>query len=111
VITRYKSVVNYTEVQARTVSELTYNEQVIFDTEIRLACSEEPWRLIQWRSPEGEKYHYLTNGFSLEPGVVAFLYYRRWDTEKYLDNVNNDWVGAKAWCKSPAAIEQYILTM
>lgn len=119
VITRYKSVLNYTEVQARTVSESTDNEQVISDTEIRLACSEEPWRLIQWRSPEGEVYRYLTNDFTLEPGIVAFLYYRRWDAEKYFDNFKNDLVGAKAWCKSSIAIEQqalmglmtYVLTM
>lgn len=119
VITRYKSVLNYTEVQARTVPELPYNEQVISDTEIHLACSEEPWRLIQWRSPEGEVYRYLTNDFTLEPGMVAFLYYRRWDAEKYFDNFKNDLAGAKAWCKSSVAIEQqalmglmtYILTM
>jgi len=119
VITRYKSILNYTEVQTRAVPKLIYNEQVVSDTEIHLACSEDPWRLIQWRSPEGEVYRYLTNDFTLEPGIVAFMYYRRWDTEKYFDTFKNDLVGAKAWCKSPVAIEQqalmglmtYILTM
>ena len=56
--------------------------------------------------------------FTLEPGVVAFLYYRRWDCEKFFDNFKNDLAGAKAWGKSPIAIEQqaqmglitYILT-
>ena len=56
--------------------------------------------------PEGRAYFYITNDFTLEPGVVAFLYYRRWDCEKFFDNFKNDLAGAKAWGKSPIAIEQ-----
>ena len=45
----------------------------------------------------------------LEPGVIAFLYYRRWDKEKYYDSYKNDLAGSKTWAKSPVAIEQQAL--
>lgn len=109
VITRLKSGLVYTLKQSKEISTSSCNEKVISDTVIELQCSKQPWRLIEWRSPEGVVYRYLTNDFSLEPGVVAFLYYRRWDEEKYFDNFKNDLANAKAWGKSPVAIEQQAL--
>ncbi len=106
VITRLKSKLVYTTEEVREVAALPCNDSVVSDTVIHLNCSQQPWRLIQWRSPEGAIYQYITNDFTLEPGVVAFLYYRRWDCEKYFDNFKNDLAGAKAWGKSPIAIEQ-----
>ena len=109
VITRMKSILVYTQIQAREVATLPCNEKVLADAQITLQCSKQPWRLIEWLSPEGIRYRYLTNDFTLEPGVVAFLYYRRWDEEKYFDNFKNDLANAKAWGKSPEAIEQQAL--
>lgn len=109
VITRLKSTLVYTPVHSRQVSPRACNESVISDAEITLKSSERPWRLIEWKSPEGFVYQYLTNDFSLEPGVVAFLYYRRWDEEKYFDNFKHDLANAKAWGKNPVAIEQQAL--
>lgn len=109
VITRMKSTLVYTRTEAREIAALPCNEQVLSDHFIALQSSKQPWRLIQWCSPEGITYEYLTNDFSLEPGVVAFLYYRRWDEEKYFDNFKNDLANAKAWGKSPVAIEQQAL--
>lgn len=109
VITRMKTSLAYTLKESRGVSELPCNEKVLSDHVIDLKCSRQPWRLIEWLSPDGIRYHYLTNDFSLEPGAVAFLYYRRWDEEKYFDNFKNDLANAKAWGKSPIAIEQQAL--
>ena len=109
VITRLKSTLVYTPVDSREVMKLPCNEKVLSDTVIELKCCKHPWRLIKWQSPEGIVYEYLTNDFSLEPGVVAFLYYRRWDEEKYFDNFKNDLANAKAWGKNPVAIEQQAL--
>lgn len=109
VITRMKSGLVYTIGEKRKVSESVANENVLVDHIIQLNCSKQPWRLIQWLSPDGIVYEYLTNDFSLEPGVVAFLYYRRWDEEKYFDSFKNDLANAKAWGKSPIAIEQQAL--
>lgn len=109
VITRMKSTLVYTRTQQREVSALACNEKVLSDRVIALQCARQPWRLIEWLSPEGITYQYLTNDFSLEPGVVAFLYHRRWDEEKYFDNFKNDLANAKAWGKSRVAIEQQAL--
>jgi hypothetical protein len=109
VITRLKSKMNYSVLKSREVSEDICNESVLSDREIQLGLSKEPWRLIQWQSAEGEIYEYITNDLSLDPGVVAFLYYRRWDEEKYFDNFKNDLSNEKAWGKSPIAIKQQAL--
>jgi len=91
------------------VSTSVANEKVLSDQIIHLKSSPQPWRLIQWLSPDAIVYEYLTNDFSLEPGVVAFLYHRRWDEEKYFDTFKNDLANAKAWGKSDVAIEQQAL--
>lgn len=109
VITRLKSTLSYSSREQRELSSLVCNESVVSDVEIKLNCSKQPWRLIHWRSPEGTLYEYITNDFTLEPGVVAFLYYRRWDVEKYFDNFKHDLANAKSWGKSPIAIEQQAL--
>ncbi|MBL0010851.1 MAG: transposase [Nitrosomonas sp.] len=71
-----------------------------------LRLSKQRWRRIEFIGPKGEEYAYLTNDFSLEPGELAFIYHRRWDEEKFFDNFKNDLAGAKAWGKTPIAIEQ-----
>ena len=55
------------------------------------------------------EYAYITNELELEPGIIAFLYHRRWDKEKYYDTFKNDLAGAKAWGKSSVSIEQQAL--
>ena len=51
------------------------------------AIVKQPWRLIGFEHPDGSFYEYLTNDLCLEPGVVAFLYLRRWDEEKLFDDI------------------------
>jgi len=109
VITRMKSTLNFTPTRSVSIAALVVNEKVLSDRVIYLDSADQSWRLIEWMSPEGIRYKYLTNDFSLEPGEVAFLYYRRWDEEKYFDNFKNDLANAKAWGKSPVAIEQQAL--
>jgi len=107
VVTRMKSNLNYSaDGESRHVADKVCNEGVLYDLPIRLDSSTLPWRLIGFRAPDGIRYEYLSNDFELEAGVIAFLYYRRWDEEKYFDNFKNDLSGAKAWSKSPVAIEQ-----
>jgi Transposase DDE domain len=110
VITRCKSTLIFTELNHRSVSKKMCNGRVLEDIEIALKCADgTTWRLIKWRSPDGDIMEYLTNDLHLEPGVVAFLYYRRWDEEKYFDTFKNDLAGSKAWGKKPAALEQQCL--
>ena len=41
--------------------------------------------------------------------MIAFLYHKRWDEEKYFDTYKTDMANSKAWGKSPVAIEQQAL--
>ena len=75
------------------------NEGVVADLRITLSSSRERWRLVTFRTRRGRTVEFLTNDFSLLPGVVAFLYSRRWDEEKCFDTWKNDFAQAKAWGK------------
>jgi len=109
VITRMKSVLKYSFVKENDVAISTSNEGILYDRTVTLQSSKGTWRLIGFCSPDGIDYEYLTNDQELLPGVVAFLYHRRWDKEKYYDCFKNDLAGSKAWGKSPVAIEQQAL--
>ncbi len=117
-ITRMKANLIYTVVEKLKVTASGKKQGVKTDQLIQLDSSEQRWRLIGYKSDSGEYYEYLTNDLTLKPGVIAFLYHRRWDEEKYFDNYKNDMANAKAWGKSDIAIKQqaiigmitYILT-
>jgi hypothetical protein len=109
VITRMKSVFKYDVLKETALAATPINEDVIWDKTIQLNSSKQSWRLIQFLAPDGKIYEYLSNDFTLLPGTIAFLYHRRWDEEKYFDNYKTDLANAKAWGKSPVAIEQQAL--
>ena len=109
VITRMKSILKYSVIKENGVDINTSNEGVLYDRTVTLQSAKGVWRLIGFLSPDGINYEYLTNDQELLPGVVAFLYHRRWDKEKYYDCFKNDLAGSKAWGKSPVAIEQQAL--
>jgi len=109
VITRMKSSMVATLINERELDLEATEQGVLYDHEVTLIKSKKIWRLIGYRSPEGIEYEYLSNDLKLAPEVIAFLYHRRWDKEKYYDNFKNDLAGTKAWGKSPVAIEQQAL--
>ena len=108
-ITRSKTNLIFTSSQSRTVEANAINEGVSRDEEVTLQASKEPWRRIFYKSPNGNDYEFLTNDFTLMPGVVAFLYLRRWDEEKCFDTWKNDFSCSKAWAKSINGIYQQAL--
>ena len=105
-ITRMKSNLNYTVIESFKVTGANKKQGIKTDKLIQLDSSKKEWRLIGYKSSTGEYYEYLTNDLDLKPGVVAYLYHRRWDEEKYFDNYKNDIANAKAWSKSTTAIRQ-----
>jgi hypothetical protein len=108
-ITRMKSNLNYSVINELKVTCSSKKQGIKTDQIIQLNSSKKPWRLIGYYSDTGEYYEYLTNEFELKSGVVAFLYHRRWDEEKFFDNYKNDMANAKAWGKSKTAIRQQAL--
>jgi hypothetical protein len=109
VITRMKSTFKYYVLEVLDIAAGFVNEGVVSDQLIQLRSSKDVWRLVRFIAPNGEDYEYLTNDLALTPGMIAFLYHRRWDEEKYFDNYKTDMANSKAWGKSPVAIEQQAL--
>ena len=104
-ITRMKSSLLYDVTEYSPIAELEINEGGITDQVIVLNSSEQPWRLITYRTRRDVVVEFLTNEFDLIPGVIAFLYSRRWEEERYFDTWKNDFSMAKTWGKSINAIE------
>ena len=108
-ITREKNNCIYTHSNIRKFEADEINEGVTLDEEVGLKSSASAWRRIVYKAPNGNDYTFITNDFTLSPGVVAFLYLRRWDEEKCFDTWKNDFSSSKAWAKSTHGIYQQVL--
>jgi hypothetical protein len=109
-ITRMKNNLQYTVKLRRMIDhDNPVNQGIISDQQIQLDSAKQPWRLIHLVSRRGHSVEFLTNELELEPGVIAFLYSRRWEEEKCFDTWKNDFSQAKAWGKSSVAIENQVL--
>jgi hypothetical protein len=63
-----------------------------------------PLRRIRYTHPAtGEIYEFLTSECTLPPGVIAFVYLRRWDIEKVFDELKNKFSEQRAWASTPVA--------
>jgi hypothetical protein len=61
-------------------------------------------RRIRYLNPvNGEAFEFLTNELTLAPGLIAFLYLRRWDLEKVFDVLKNKLGETRAWASAPTA--------
>ena len=105
VVMRLKANMFVTAEEDRLITEQDINVGVLSDKNVTLKASQKAWRLVTYQTHEGNVYTYLTNNFDLEPGVIAFLYLRRWDEEKCFDPWKNDFAQKKAWSKNKTAIK------
>ena len=108
-ITREKSNFVFTHNIARKIEANEINEGVTLDEEVGFKASTSAWRRVVYKAPNGNDYVFITNDFTLSPGVIAFLYLRRWDEEKCFDTWKNDFSSSKAWAKSKSGICQQVL--
>jgi hypothetical protein len=61
-------------------------------------------RLVRYRDPVSDEiYEFVTTVFDLPPGLIAWLYKKRWEIEKVFDQFKNKLEEAKAWASSPTA--------
>lgn len=104
-ITRWKSSLRIDSSESRPIPNDEINEGVVSDCLVRLSSSPAPWRKVTYRTRRGRIVEFLSNDFKLQPGLLAFLYARRWDEEKCFDTWKNDFAQAKAWGKRPVSIE------
>lgn len=107
-VTRWKKSLAIASTEGLPVAALPVNEGVVQDLRITLPSSSEPWRLITLRTRRGRQVQFLSNDFDLPPGLLAFLYSRRWEEEKCFDTWKNDFAQAKAWGASPVAIDNQL---
>ena len=107
-ITRMKQGLRIDSTEDRPVAELAVNEGVEQDLEVTLSSSRAPWRLITYRTRRGHRVEFLTNELALQPGLIAFLYSRRWEEEKCFDTWKNDFSQAKAWGARVVAIDTQV---
>ena len=80
------------------------NRGVLTDKLVTNASSQVLFRYIRYRCPKtGTEYEFITNHMKIRPGVLAWLYKRRWDIEKTYDTFKNKMNERKAWAKSMTA--------
>jgi hypothetical protein len=80
------------------------NLGVIADQLVTNATSQVTFRYIKYQCPHtGAEYEFVTNHMKIRPGVLAWLYKRRWDIEKTYDTFKNKMNESKAWAKSANA--------
>lgn len=61
-------------------------------------------RRIKYVDPAtGKRYSFITNEMTLPPGLLAYIYKKRWDIEKIFDEMKNKLDEKKAWSKHPVA--------
>jgi hypothetical protein len=84
--------------------EIETNQGVLAD-EIVGSSNGVQLRRVEYRDAETElTYTYLTNlPVTVAPGLVAYLYKRRWDIEKTFDELKNKLGEKKSWATSAAA--------
>jgi len=108
IITRMKANLRIDSTEDLGIDADPVNAGVQRNLRVMLASSPEPWRLITYRTRRGHVVEFLTNDFTLQPGVAAFLYSRRWEEEKCFDTWKNDFSQAKAWGKRAVAIDNQV---
>ena len=57
-------------------------------------------KIVYVEPATGKKFVFLTNEMTLPPGLIAFIYKKRWDIEKVFDQFKNKLMENKAWAKS-----------
>ena len=57
-------------------------------------------KIVYIEPATGRKFVFLTNEMTLPPGLIAFIYKKRWDIEKVFDQFKNKLMENKAWAKS-----------
>jgi len=85
-------------------AEAPQNKGILHDEQVTSATCQRPFRRIGYRCPSsGKTYEFITNHMQVRPGVLAWLYMRRWGIEKVYDTFKNKLGEKKAWADSSVA--------
>ena len=79
------------------------NEGVIADEYVGSSCGTVIRRVTYFDAATSKTFKFLTNVFTVEPGLIALLYKCRWHIEKVFDQSKNKLEEIKAWATSHTA--------
>jgi hypothetical protein len=85
-----------------------FNDGVISDELVAFSSGQTLMRMVQYVNPEdGQKYDFFTTILDekIRPGVIAHLYFLRWQIEKSYDVFKNELKEKKAWVTSETGTE------
>lgn len=104
-LSRSKSLIKFTVHQNLEYdAQDAVNQNILSDEQVTSATCEFAFRRIRYQCPaSGQTYEFITNHMNIRPGVLAWLYMRRWDIEKTYDTFKNKLGESKAWARSPIA--------
>lgn len=106
-LSRAKKNMVFTELEKLEVDPtLAVNAGVLSDQKVLNQSSKTSLRLITYQCPDsGEIYKFVTSELKINPGILAWIYKRRWDLEKTYDTFKNKICETKAWGDSQEAKE------
>jgi len=73
------------------------NIGIIKDEQIGVSGGTMIRRIVHVDPASGKEHSFITNEMTLPPGLIAFIYLRRWDIEKVYDEFKNHLDETKAW--------------
>jgi len=79
------------------------NNGVVSDEQVGTSKNTLIRRITYVDPADAKKYVFITNEMTLPPGLVAFIYKKRWTIEKVFDQLKNKLRERKAWAKSATA--------
>lgn len=79
------------------------NAGVVGDQAVATRNGTKVRRIIYVDPVNGTAYFFLTNEFTIPPGLLAFIYKERWNIEKVFDEVKNKLQETKAWATTDTA--------
>jgi hypothetical protein len=80
-----------------------HNQGVIYDQLIQTSQHVMVRMVSYTDAASGKTYEFITSEMTLAPGLIAYLYLRRWDIEKTYDQFKNKYYEQKAWGSSDTA--------
>jgi len=79
------------------------NAGIVSDQLGETKCGNMLRKIVYIEPATGRKFVFLANEMTLPPGLIAFIYKKRWDIEKVFDQFKNKLMEKKAWAKSSNA--------
>ena len=79
------------------------NNGILSDNQVGTSKGTLIRRVVYYDSELNKTFVFITNVFNVAPGIIAFIYKKRWMVEKVYDTFKNYYFESKAWGKTDEA--------